>query len=73
MLSKLIFAFLMSFATASMVTFAQMIYKDIPYTIMLVTYVNSMKISWIVVFVCILLIAPVLQKAARKLASTITK
>lgn len=69
MLPKLIFAFLMSFATASMVTLAQMIYKDIPFEMMLDSYINAMKISWIVVFICILLIAPVLQKVALKLTS----
>jgi len=67
MLTKLVFALLMSFATASMVTIAQMVYKDIPYDMMLITYVNAMKVSWIVVFICILLIAPVLQKVAIKL------
>lgn len=73
MLSKLIFAFLMSFATASMVTLAQMIFKDIPYDMMLHTYVNAMKISWMVVFICILIIAPVLQKVAIKLTLIINK
>jgi hypothetical protein len=73
MLSKLIFAFLMSFATASMVTLAQMIYKDITNDMMLHTYVNAMKVSWIVVFICILIIAPVLQKVAIKLSSIINK
>lgn len=73
MLSKLIFAFLMSFATASMVTLAQMIFKDIPYDMMLHTYVNAMKISWMVVFICILIIAPVLQKVAIKLTSIINR
>jgi hypothetical protein len=73
MLTKLVFALLMSFATASMVTIAQMVYKDIPYDMMLITYVNAMKISWIVVFICILLIAPVLQKVAIKLTLIINK
>jgi len=73
MLTKLVFALLMSFATASMVTIAQMVYKDIPYDMMLITYVNAMKVSWIVVFICILLIAPVLQKVAIKLTLIINK
>ena len=73
MLVKIIFAFLMSFATASMVTLAQMIYKDIPYNMMLNTYLNAMKVSWMVVFICILLIAPALQKVASKLTSIINK
>jgi len=73
MLTKLVFALLMSFATASMVTIAQMVYKDIPYDMMLITYVNAMKLSWIVVFICILLIAPVLQKVAIKLTLIINK
>ena len=51
MLTKLVFALLMSFATASMVTIAQMVYKDIPYDMMLDIYVNAMKVSWIVVFI----------------------
>ena len=63
----------MSFATASMVTLAQMFYKDISYELFLDAYINAMKISWIVVFVCILLIAPILQKAALKLTSSIKK
>ena len=70
MLPKLIFALLMSFATASMVTLAQMVYKDIPLEMMLDSYINAMKISWIVVFICILLIAPALHKVALKLSST---
>lgn len=73
MLTKLVFALLMSFATASMVTIAQMVYKDIPYDMMLDNYVNAMKVSWIVVFICILLIAPVLQKVAIKLTLIIYK
>lgn len=73
MLIKLVFALLMSFATASMVTIAQMVYKDIPYHMMLDNYVNAMKVSWIVVFICILLIAPVLQKVAIKLTLIINK
>jgi len=73
MLTKLVFALLMSFATASMVTIAQMVYKDIPYDMMLITYVNAMKLSWIVVFICILLIAPVLQKVAINLTLIINK
>ena len=73
MLIKLVFALLMSFATASMVTIAQMVYKDIPYDMMLDNYVNAMKVSWIVVFICILLIAPVLQKVAIKLTLIIYK
>ena len=73
MLTKVVFALLMSFATASMVTIAQMVYKDIPYDVMLDTYVNAMKVSWIVVFICILLIAPVLQKVAIKLTLIINK
>ena len=73
MLTKVVFALLMSFVTASMVTIAQMVYKDIPYDMMLITYVNAMKISWIVVFICILLIAPVLQKVAIKLTLIINK
>lgn len=73
MLTKLVFALLMSFATASMVTIAQMVYKDIPYDMMLDIYVNAMKVSWIVVFICILLIAPVLQKVAIKLTLIINK
>jgi len=73
MLTKLVFALLMSFATASMVTIAQMVYKDIPYDMMLIAYVNAMKVSWIVVFICILLIAPVLQKVAIKLTLIINK
>jgi len=73
MLTKLVFALLMSFATASMVTIAQMVYKDIPYDMMLITYVNAMKVSWIVVFICILLIAPVLQKVAINLTLIINK
>lgn len=73
MLTKLVFALLMSFATASMVTIAQMVYKDIPYDMMLDTFVNAMKVSWIVVFICILLIAPVLQKVAIKLTLIINK
>ena len=73
MVAKVIFAFLMSFATASMVTIAQMVYKDIPYDMMLDTFVNAMKVSWIVVFICILLIAPVLQKVAIKLTLIINK
>lgn len=73
MLTKLVFALLMSFATASMVTIAQMVYKDIPYDMMLDNYVNAMKVSWIVVFICILLIAPVLQKVAIKLTLIINK
>jgi hypothetical protein len=73
MLIKLVFALLMSFATASMVTIAQMVYKDIPYDMMLDNYVNAMKVSWIVVFICILLIAPVLQKVAIKLTLIINK
>ena len=56
-----------------MVTIAQMVYKDIPYDMMLDTFVNAMKVSWIVVFICILLIAPVLQKVAIKLTSIINK
>ena len=73
MLTKVVFALLMSFATASMVTIAQMVYKDIPYDMMLDTFVNAMKVSWIVVFICILLIAPVLQKVAIKLTLIINK
>ena len=73
MLTKLVFALLMSFATASMVTIAQMVYKNIPYDTMLDTYVNAMKVSWIIVFICILLIAPVLQKVAIKLTLIINK
>lgn len=73
MLSKLIFAFLMSFATASMVTVVQMIYKNIPFEMMMKPYVNAMKISWIVVFICILLIAPILQKITIKLTSLMKK
>jgi uncharacterized membrane protein YdbT with pleckstrin-like domain len=73
MLTKVVFALLMSFATASMVTLAQMVYKDIPYDMMLDTYVNGMKVSWIVVFICILLITPVLQKVAIKLTLIINK
>jgi len=73
MLTKLVFALLMSFATASMVTIAQMVYKDIPYDMMLITYVNAMKVSWIVVFICILLIAPVLKKVAINLTLIINK
>jgi hypothetical protein len=70
MLAKVIFAFLMSFATASMVTIAQIIYKNISYELMFATYINAMKISWVVVFFCIILIAPLLQKLANKLTST---
>lgn len=73
MLTKVVFALLMSFVTASMVTIAQMVYKDIPYDMMLDIYVNAMKVSWIVVFICILLIAPVLQKVAIKLTLIINK
>ena len=73
MLTKVVFAVLMSFATASMVTLAQMVYQDIPYHMMLDTYLNAMKVSWIVVFICILLIAPVLQKVAIKLTLIINK
>jgi len=73
MLTKVVFAVLMSFATASMVTLAQMVYKDIPYHMMLDNYVNAMKLSWIVVFICILLIAPVLQKVAINLTLIINK
>jgi hypothetical protein len=73
MLTKVVFALLMAFATASMVTIAQMVYKDIPYDMMLDTYVNAMKVSWIVVFICIILIAPVLQKVAIKLTLIINK
>ena len=73
MLTKVVFALLMSFVTASMVTIAQMVYKDIPYDMMLDTYVNAMKVSWIVVFICIILIAPVLQKVAIKLTLIINK
>lgn len=73
MLTKLVFALLMSFATASMVTIAQMVYKDIPYDMMLITYVNAMKVSWIVVFICILLIAPVLKKVPINLTLIINK
>ena len=56
-----------------MVTLAQMVYQDIPYHMMLDTYLNAMKVSWIVVFICILLIAPVLQKVAIKLTLIINK
>ena len=73
MLTKLVFALLMSFATASMVTIAQMVYKDIPWDMILGSYVNAMKESWIVVFICILLIAPLLQKVAIKLTLIINK
>jgi hypothetical protein len=73
MLTKVVFALLMAFATASMVTIAQMVYKDIPYDMMLDTFVNAMKVSWIVVFICIILIAPVLQKVAIKLTLIINK
>ena len=73
MLTKVVFALLMSFVTASMVTIAQMVYKDIPYDMMLDTFVNAMKVSWIVVLICILLIAPALQKVAIKFTSIINK
>jgi len=73
MLTKVVFALLMSFATASMVTIAQMVYKNIPYDMMLDTFINAMKVSWIVVFICILLISPVLQKVAIKLTLIINK
>jgi hypothetical protein len=73
MLTKVVFALLMSFVTASMVTIAQMVYKDIPYDMMLDTFVNAMKVSLIVVFICIILIAPVLQKVAIKLTLIINK
>jgi hypothetical protein len=73
MLTKVVFALLMSFVTASMVTIAQMVYKDIPYDMMLDTFANAMKVSWIVVFICILLIAPVLQKVAIKITLIINK
>ena len=69
MVRKIIFAFLMSYATASLVTIAQMIYKNVNYDLMLSTYISAMKISWPVVFVCIILIAPFLQNISHKLVS----
>ena len=45
MVSKVIFAFLMSFATASLVTIAHIFYKDISYELIFDTYIYAMKIS----------------------------
>ena len=69
MVAKVIFAFLMSFATASLVTIAHIFYKDISYELIFDTYIYAMKISWPVVFICIILIAPILQKFTHKLTS----
>lgn len=69
MVAKVIFAFLMSFATASLVTIAHIFYKDISYELIFDTYIYAMKISWPVVFISIILIAPVLQRFTHKLTS----
>jgi len=69
MVAKVIFAFLMSFATASLVTIAHIFYKDISYELIFDTYIYAMKISWPVVFISIILIAPVLQRFSHKLTS----
>jgi hypothetical protein len=69
MVAKFIFAFLMSFATASLVTIVHIFYKDINYELISDAYIYAMKISWPVVFVCIIFIAPILQKLTHKLTS----
>jgi hypothetical protein len=69
MVAKVIFAFLMSFATASLVTIAHIFFKDISYELIFDTYIYAMKISWPVVFVCIIFIAPILQKLTHKITS----
>jgi hypothetical protein len=44
MVAKVIFAFLMSFVTASLVTIAHIFYKDISYELIFDTYIYAIKL-----------------------------
>jgi len=64
---KFIFALLMSFSTAFIVSFAMTIIHRVQSVYFIKVWVTSLLLAWPFVFISILFVAPIIQKLTRKI------
>ena len=68
---KFIFALLMSFSTAFIVSFAMTIIHRVQSVYFIKVWVTSLLLAWPFVFISILFVAPIIQKLTRKIIERI--
>lgn len=66
---RLIFALLMSFSTAFIVSLAMTIIHQVQIAYFLGVWLTSLIIAWPLVFITILLIAPIIQKLLKRITN----